>query len=105
MIIGVDRVPEGRSWHVRILDAEHRVIGAPTPMTPCDLALDEGVEVLMEAGVEDGASLPSDQVTVRLRAKRGALCPPYRLGRTPTGRGRTYDLIVYVTDAEQVEVA
>ena len=105
MIIGVDRVPEGRSWHVRILDAEHRVIGAPMPMNPCDLALDEGVEVVMEARVEDGASLPSDQVTVRLRAKRGALCLPHRLGRAPTGHGRTYELIVYVTDAEQVEVA
>ena len=74
-------------------------------MNPCDLALDEGVEVVMEARVEDGASPPSDQVTVRLRAKRGALCPPYRLGRVPTGLGRTYDLIVYVTDAEQVELA
>ena len=105
MIIGVDRVPEARSWHVRILDARRRVIGTPLPMNPCDLALDEGVEVVMEARVEEGASLPSDQVTVRLRANARALCPPYRLGRAPTDLGRTYDLIVYVTDAEQIEVA
>jgi hypothetical protein len=100
MIVGIDRVPDRRSWEVRILDGQHRVIGRPTPGTPCDLPLDEGVEVVLEARVDEDGPQNADQLTVPLRAKLGAICPAYRLGRSASGRG-TYDLIVYVTDAEQ----
>jgi hypothetical protein len=100
MIVGIDRVPERRSWEVRILDQQHRVIGRPTPGTPWDLPLDEGVEVVLEARVDEDAAQSADQLTVPLRAKLGAMCPTYRLGPSASGR-RTYDLIVYVTDAEQ----
>ncbi len=102
MIVGIDRVPERRSWAVCIFDEEHRVICEPRPGTPCDLDLDEGVEIVLEARLDEETSLPSDQLTVRLRARRGAICPPYRLGRPPSGGRGGYDLIVYVTDAEQV---
>jgi hypothetical protein len=100
MIVGIDRAPERRSWEVRILDEQRRVIARPTPGTPCDLPLDEGVGVVLEARVDDDARQSADQLTVPLRAKLGAICPAYRLGRSVPGRG-TYDLIVYVTDAEQ----
>lgn len=103
MIVGIDRIPERRTWDVRMFDTEHRVIGRPRPETPCDLRLDEGVEVVLEARVDEAASLPSDRLTVQLRARRGAICPAYRLGHPPSGTPGTYELIVYVTDAEQVD--
>jgi hypothetical protein len=55
---------------------------------------------VLEARVDEDGPQNADQLTVPLRAKLGAICPAYRLGRSASGRG-TYDLIVYVTDAEQ----
>ena len=58
----------------------------------------------MEARVEDGTVVARRSGHRAVASERGALCPPYRLARASTGPGRTYELIVYVTDAEQVEV-